>query len=247
MALKIYNMTTQQTVLVVDDEQFIREIIVDNLEVRGYQTLEAGTGLEALALVKSGNPDLVLLDVMMPHMDGYEACRRIRQGSNIPIMMLTALEEEQDKVQALDLGADDYITKPFGIDELLARIRALLRRASLAPAATTPPPSNVLIYRELELNPDNNSVFLKGSPVKLTPTEFSLLYHLIQSPGQLISHDQLLTAIWGADHNHQPEYLRVYVRRLRHKIEEDPTNPTYLNSEYGVGYRLGEAAPTRGA
>ncbi|MEM7799686.1 MAG: response regulator transcription factor, partial [Chloroflexota bacterium] len=213
-------MTTQQTVLVVDDEQFIREIIVDNLEIRGYQTLEAGTGLEALALLKSDSPDLVLLDVMMPHMDGYETCRRIRQASNVPIMMLTALEEEQDKVQALDLGADDYITKPFGIDELLARIRALLRRATVLSPASIQTTSKALSYQGLELNPNNNSVFLSGSPIKLTRTEFSLLHYLMQKPGQLIPHDELLTAIWGKDHNHQPEYLRVYVRRLRHKIEE---------------------------
>lgn len=238
-------MEPKQTILVVDDEQFIREIIADNLDARGYHTVEAQTGLEALALLKSAPPDMILLDVMMPHMDGFETCRRIRKESNVPIMMLTALEEERDKVQALDLGADDYITKPFGIDELLARIRALIRRSSQTTSPTesqSPTQPTKLVYQALELNTEERTVFLEDVPIKLTRTEFNLLEFLMRNTGKLISHNQLLTEIWGADHNHQPEYLRVYIRRLRNKIEKEPTKPKYLQSEYGIGYRFGDSA-----
>ncbi|MFK7802722.1 MAG: response regulator transcription factor [Anaerolineae bacterium] len=226
-----------KTILVVDDEPAIREYICENLQVRGYRPIPAGSGLEALSHFKRESIDLVLLDVMMPHMDGFETCRRIRQQSNIPIIMLTALEEEQDKVQALDLGADDFLSKPFGMNELLARFRAIFRRANM-PEVT--PKSEAISYKDLSLNLETGSVTLNGDGVKLTKRESQLLVFMMKNLGKTLTHSEILDGVWGKEAATQPEYLRVYMGRLRNRIEPDPSHPRYLISEYGTGYRLGE-------
>jgi two-component system KDP operon response regulator KdpE len=224
-------MTARTTVLVVDDEQPLREFIRKNLAARGFTVHTAGTGLEALALFNTQALDLIILDVMMPSLDGLEVTRRVRLQSAVPIIILTALGEERDKVTALDLGADDYLTKPFGVEELLARVRAVLRRAQPAPAR-----AGLLAAGELALDPAARRVTLRGQPLKLTPTEFALLHHLMSHAGKVLTHRELLQHVWGAEYGDEAEYLRVYVRRLRQKIEDDPLNPRYLLTEHGVGY-----------
>ncbi|MEM8859994.1 MAG: response regulator transcription factor [Chloroflexota bacterium] len=226
----------KQTILVVDDEPAIREYICENLEVRGYGTLAAGSGLEALALFQRNIVNLVLLDIMMPHMDGFETCKRIRDTSNVPIIMLTALEEEQDKVQALDLGADDFISKPFGMGELLARFRAIFRRAN---SETVSPPPEELTYKHLRLNLDSGVVLMDGENIKLTKREYQLLAFMMQNMGKTLTHQEILNGVWGEESLTKPDYLRVYMGRLRNRIEPDPSQPQYLISEYGTGYRLG--------
>ena len=232
----------KQTILVVDDEPAIQEYIAENLIARHYEVLTANTGLEAMALLKAEKPDLILLDIMMPFMDGFETCRRIRQTDETPIIMLTALGEEKDKVMALDLGADDYITKPFGVDELLARMRAIFRRnrrISSESEKREQIDQNLLTFKALELNLEYGSVLIRGENIKLTRTEFELLAYLMRFPGKILSHSEILAEIWGGEHTEQPEYLRVYIGRLRNKIELDSSNPEFIFSEYGAGYRFG--------
>jgi two-component system KDP operon response regulator KdpE len=195
----------------------------------------AANGLEALAIVNTQPLDLIILDVMMPHMDGLETTRRIRQSSPVPIVILTALGEEKDKVAALDLGADDFITKPFGVEELMARVRAVLRRARpVEPPAST----GAIRIGEVVVDPAVHSTVVRGSPVKLTPTEFELLRHLMQNAGKALTHRMILQSVWGPEYGDEAEYLRVYIRRLRQKIEVDPLNPQYLLTEHGIGYRF---------
>ncbi len=227
-----------QHILVVDDEPAIREYICENLEVRGYTTTQAGSGMEALAHFQSGKIDLVLLDIMMPHMDGFETCRRLRQASDVPIIMLTALEEEQDKVRALDLGADDFISKPFGIHELLARFRAIFRRAIRD--SQPEQEAETFVYNDLTLDVDMRSVTIAGKGVKLTKKEYQLLEFMMRNLGKTLTHEEILMGVWGGKASTQPEYLRVYMGRLRNRIEPDPSQPRYLISVYGTGYRLGE-------
>ncbi len=231
-------MDKNQTILVVDDEAAIREYICENLEVRGYQTIQAGSGMEAMAHFQQASVDLVLLDIMMPHMDGFETCQRIRNRSDVPIIMLTALEDEQDKVRALDLGADDFLSKPFGINELLARFRAIFRRAVREDAA--PDQNQILTFKGLSLNLQTRSVSLDGKQIKLTKKEYQLLEFMVQNLGKTKSHQEILLGVWGEKASTQPEYLRVYMGRLRNRIEPDPSHPRYLISEYGAGYRFGE-------
>jgi two-component system KDP operon response regulator KdpE len=225
-------------ILVVDDEKTLRDFVSRNLTVRGFQVDSAANGLEALALFNSELPDLIILDLMMPHMDGLETCRRIRQVSTVPIIVLSALDEDADKVTALDLGADDYLTKPFGVEELLARVGAMLRRVSWQETLAS---SEVLRYGELEL--DSEAMVLKqaGQPVRLTRTELSLLHFLMRHVGKVLPHRTILQGVWGAEYGGESEYLRVYIGRLRRKIEADPTDPRYLMTEHGIGYRFGEA------
>lgn len=228
-------MTARPTVLVVDDEQALRDFIRKNLEARGFNVPTAANGLEALAVFNTQALDLVILDVMMPHMDGLETTRRIRQHALTPIIILTALSEEKDKVAALDLGADDYLTKPFGVEELLARVRAVLRRARPQPA---PIASGLLRAGELTLDPAAHVVSLRGEALRFTPTEYELLHYLMRHAGKVITHRELLQRVWGAEYGDEAEYLRVYIRRLRQKIEADPLNPRHLLTEHGVGYRF---------
>jgi two-component system KDP operon response regulator KdpE len=226
-------MTTRTAVLIVEDEEPMRDFLRKNLEVRGFDVHVAANGLEALAIFNTRSLDLVILDVMMPTMDGLETTRRIRHTSLTPIILLTALGEEKDKVAALDLGADDYLTKPFGVDELMARIRAVLRRAQPRTASA---PAQVLRAGEIVLDPKARVVTLRDQPVRLTPTEFDLLQYLMQNMGKVLTHRAILQRVWGAEYGDESMYLRVYMRRLRQKLEADPLNPVHLLTEHGIGY-----------
>ncbi|MCP4416461.1 MAG: response regulator transcription factor [Chloroflexi bacterium] len=230
-------MSSSIKTLVVDDEKPIREFISRNLAARGFTVFNAANGLEALAIFNTENLDLIILDVMMPHMNGLETCRRIRQQSTVPILVLTALGEEADKVAALDQGADDYLTKPFGVEELLARVRAILRRVKWQ---EKPKHRDVLSYLDLELHPQALTAFLHGEPLKLTRTEFDLLQFFMRHVGKALPHRFILQHVWGSEYGNEAEYLRVYIGRLRRKIESDPSKPEYLLTEYGIGYRFGQ-------
>ncbi len=228
-------MATAKKILVVDDEKPLREFVSRNLAARGFQVFSAANGLEALAIFQSESLDLIILDLMMPHMDGLEMCKRVRQASTVPIIVLTALGEEADKVAAFDQGADDYLTKPFGVEELLARVRAVLRRVSW----TAVVPRDVLRYGDIELDIAANTVHCRGQLLSLTRTEFNLLHYFMSHVGKSLPHRLILQRVWGAEYGNEAEYLRVYIGRLRRKIEHDPSNPEYLLTEYGVGYRFG--------
>lgn len=222
------------TVLVVDDERSLRDFVRRNLEVRNFEVLTAANGLEGLALFSTEHVDLVIVDLMMPHMNGLEMIRRIRQQSLLPIVVLSALGDEEDKVQALNHGADDYLTKPFGVGELLARVHAVLRRAQWAgPAA---PDASRLVYGDLVVDQERHRVTLSGEAIDLTPTEFALLVLLMSKAGKVLPHRMILQEVWGPEYGDETEYLRVYIGRLRQKIEPDPSNPHYLLTERGVGY-----------
>ncbi|MEW5957762.1 MAG: response regulator transcription factor, partial [Chloroflexota bacterium] len=220
-------------VLVVDDEQTLRDFVRRNLEVRNFTVHTAANGLEALAVFQSEHIDLVIMDLMMPHMDGMEAICRIRQLSRAPIIVLSALGEEQHKVQALNSGADDFLTKPFGVEELLARVNAVIRRAGWAEASAR---KGQLIRGEIVADLERHQVTVRGQPVELTPTEFSLLVHFMENTGKVLRHETILRHVWGPDYGHEAEYLRVYIGRLRQKIERDAARPRYLQTERGIGY-----------
>lgn len=222
-------------VLVVDDEKSLREFVRRNLEVRGYKVACASNGLEALAIFKNEPVHLVIMDIMMPHMDGLEATRRIREESHVPIIILTAMGEEADKVRAFDLGADDYLTKPFGVGELLGRVKAVLRRADWGGTVSG---GGRIARGEVEVDIEKHQVKVRGSVVELTPTEFNLLVYLMKNAGKTLSHRVILQNVWGPEYNHEAEYLRVYMGHLRQKIERDPLHPLYLQTEHGVGYRF---------
>jgi two-component system, OmpR family, KDP operon response regulator KdpE len=223
----------KSSVLIIDDEQSLRDFVNKNLEVRGFQTFIAANGLEGLALFNTNDVDLVIVDLMMPHMNGLETIRRIRQDSLVPIIVLSALGEENDKVQAFNIGADDFLTKPFGVRELLARINAVLRRSSW----TRPPKqSGRLLRGEIAVDLERHEVQARGELVDLTPTEFDLLVYLMENAGKVLPHQAILQNVWGPEYGQESEYLRVYMGRLRQKIEADPTNPYYLRTERGIGY-----------
>jgi two-component system KDP operon response regulator KdpE len=221
------------TVLVVDDEESLRDFVRRNLEVRGYSVHTAGNGLEALAVFNSEAVELVILDVMMPHMDGLETLRRMREQSFVPIIILSAMGEEQDKVRALNLGADDYLTKPFGVDELMARVRAVQRRERWV---VTPSADGQLVQGEIVIDQDRHEVFVRGERIDFTPTEFNLLVFMMKNVGKVLPHELILRSVWGSEYGGESEYLRVYIGRLRQKVEADPAQPKYLLTERGVGY-----------
>ena len=223
-------------ILVVDDEPRMIGFIRMNLELEGYQVLEAHTGLEALDMIRTQLPDLVLLDVMMPELDGFETLRMLREFSSIPVIMLTAKGEEDDKVYGLELGADDYVTKPFGSRELSSRVRAVLRRAEMPSAS--PETAILRIDDRLSVDFNRREVVVVGEHIKLRPTEYRLLYHLIENAGWTVPHEQLLAKVWGYEYRDETHYVRLYVNYLREKIEEDPSNPKYILTERGVGYRF---------
>lgn len=231
------NERRQDTVLVVDDEPRIVNFVAMNLELEGYTVLRTFSGDEALRKLTEHLPDLVLLDVMMPDMDGFETLRRLREHSTVPVIMLTAKAEELDKVTGLNLGADDYVTKPFGNYELLARVKAVLRRAEL-PAPL--PKSLLRIDDDLQIDFSWREVIVRGQRVKLRPTEYRLLYHLVTNAGRLMTHESLLARAWGPECRDEDHYVRLYVTYLRQKIEPDPKNPKYILSERGLGYRFAE-------
>ncbi|HLZ24726.1 MAG TPA: response regulator transcription factor [Ktedonobacterales bacterium] len=228
--------TKSRRILVADDEVALRDFVCRNLRARGFEVLEASNGLEAIALWERELPHLLILDIMMPQMDGLEVCRRVRQQATTPIIVLTALDAESDKVAALDLGADDYLTKPFGVDELLARVRAVLRRARVEPMPSLD--AGVRRYGDLEIDLAGHVVRLWGTPVRLTPTEFALLEQLVINAGKVLTHRLLLQRVWGAEYGAETEYVRVYINRLRQKLEDDPASPRFIVTEPGVGYRF---------
>jgi two-component system KDP operon response regulator KdpE len=223
---------TSPTVLIVDDEPQIRRVLRTMLTSNGYPVVEARSAEDALAAVRETKPDLIVLDFNLPGMSGMEACAEIRRSSDVPIIMLTVRNSERDKVQALDAGADDYITKPFGAEEFMARVRAALRRA--APAEYPPP----FVSSDLKIDFEKRSVVVKGKPVRLTPTEFELLRHLVANQGKALPHRRLLQAVWGPDYGDETEYLRVFINQLRKKIEPEPRHPRYILTEPWVGYRF---------
>lgn len=221
-------------ILVVDDEPKYSHIIRINLEARGYKVYLANTGLTAIDMAAVNNPDLIILDVRMPQMDGFEACHRIRQFSSVPIIMLTALVEDVDKVKGLDLGADDYITKPFNIEELLARVRAALRRVELAEQSTNTPRFEA---GDLVVDLVQQRAYVGDEEeVNLTLIEFRLLQELINRVGQVVTSKYLLTNVWGAGYEGDERVLRQAIYRLRKKIEQDPKNPKYIQTKSGMGY-----------
>jgi two-component system KDP operon response regulator KdpE len=232
-------MIKAKRILLAEDEVALRDFVSRNLRARGFEVLEASNGLEAVAVWEREDPHLLILDIMMPRMDGLEVCRRVREHSAVPIIVLTALDAESDKVRALDLGADDYLTKPFGVEELLARVRAVLRRTQWE---VMPPSDDMKQFGDLEIDLTGHIVRLRGAEVRLTPTEFALLGQLITNVGKVLTHRMLLQSIWGPEYGGEAEYLRVYINRLRHKLESDPANPRHLLTEPGVGYRF--AAPS---
>jgi len=216
----------------VDDEPETIKYVSANLRARGYDVLSAEDGQTALEAFRESAVDLVILDIMMPAPDGFEVCRAIRRRSGVPIIMLSARGRERDIVRALDLGADDYLTKPFGVEEMLARVRAALRRISQTGITPRPP----LVMEDLEINFAARRVTVRGSEVQLTPTEHDLLVHLVINAGRVLTHRALLQAVWGPEYGDESEYLWTYVRRLRRKIEPDPGNPRYILTQPGVGY-----------
>ncbi|MGA8143516.1 MAG: response regulator transcription factor [Candidatus Acidiferrales bacterium] len=220
------------TILIVDDEPQIRRVMRTTLTSQGYGVIEAKSGEEALEKLRTERADLILLDVNMPGVSGLDTCREIRRSSDVPIIMLTVRNTEKDKVQALDAGADDYVVKPFGAEELLARIRAALRRA--APGDSPP----VFTSDELTIDFGKRTVTVKGTPVRLTPKEFELLRQLVASQGVSLGHRRLLQAVWGPDYGDETEYLRVFINQLRKKIEPDPHHPRYIHTDPWVGYRF---------
>lgn len=224
-------------VLIVDDEKNIVDIIAFNLKKEGYQVITASDGEEGVKKTFEENPDLILLDIMMPKMDGYEACRKIREKKHTPIIMLTARAEEVDKVLGLEMGADDYVTKPFGVRELMARVKANLRKvAALQEAAGTAVDENASPYGKLSLNLDRYEVKKDGKTIDLTLREFELLKFLAQQKGQVFSRETLLEKVWGYEYFGDVRTVDVTVRRLREKIEDDPGKPTYILTKRGVGY-----------
>jgi DNA-binding response OmpR family regulator len=221
------------TVLVVDDEPIVREVVVSYLRREGYRTLEAGDGDRALELVERERPDLVVLDLMLPGTDGLSVCRRIRSRSDLPVIMLTARGEEADRIVGLELGADDYVTKPFSPRELAARVRTVLRRSS-TPSAR----DERLAFDELEIDASTREVTRAGKVVRLTAKEFDLLWFLASHPRRVFSRDQLMDRVWGYEAALDTGTVTVHVRRLREKIEPDASRPRYLETVWGVGYRF---------
>jgi two-component system KDP operon response regulator KdpE len=220
------------TVLIVDDDPQIRRTLSSVLTSQGYSVIAAKSGDEALERIRSERPDLILMDVNMQGRSGVETCREIREDSDIPVIILTVRNAERDKVLALDAGANDYIVKPFGANELLARIRATLRRWS--PANALP----AFTSSDLNIDFERRAIALKGKAVRLTPKEFDLLHYMVANQGKALPHRRMLQAIWGPDYGEETEYLRVFINQLRKKIEPDPHHPSYIHTEPWVGYRF---------
>jgi DNA-binding response OmpR family regulator len=222
-------------ILVVDDEPRMIRFIRMNLELEKFSVIEANDGAEALDKIRDLLPDLVILDVMMPKLDGFETLKMLREISNVPVIMLTARGEEDDRIKGLELGADDYITKPFSPRELVSRVKAVLRRLE---QASTSSKGVLEIDQRLRMDFERREVFVDGQLIRLRPTEFRLLYHLVQNAGWVVPHEQLLAKVWGYEYRDETHYLRLYINYLRQKLELDPHNPKYILTERGVGYRF---------
>ena len=231
----------KKTILIVDDEQSIRDILVYNLKKEGYETLEAGDGVAAVEMAVSQRPDLILLDIMLPKMDGLTACKKIKNAMNVPILILSAKDEELDKIVGLELGADDYITKPFSVRELMARVKANLRKtesASQAQETKDEKEQHKIVIGELVIDLDRFEVRVRGQRVDLTVREFEVLKYLAQQRGQIVSRELLLEKVWGYEYFGDIRTVDVTVRRIREKIERDTTSPRILITKRGVGYYI---------
>jgi two-component system KDP operon response regulator KdpE len=222
-------------ILVVDDEQRMARFIRLNLEHDGFRVTEAYDGTQALDKLRTSMPDLVLLDVMLPDFDGFEVLKTIRTISTVPVIMVTAKSEEEERIHGLELGADDYVTKPFSPRELVSRVKAVLRRTEMTSESTH---GTIEVDERLKLDFDRHEVWVDGELVNLRPTEYRLLYYLVQNAGWVVTHDQVLTNVWGYEYREQPHYVRLYINYLRQKLEKDPTNPKYILTERGIGYRF---------
>jgi DNA-binding response OmpR family regulator len=236
-------MPEPRKILVVDDEPRMVQLISMNLKLEGFDVISASGGYQALEKVTRELPDLVVLDIMMPDMDGFETLKKIRELSSVPVIFLSVKGEETDRVRGLDLGADDYITKPFGSRELVSRINAVLRRTE---AESLNRKSEIIVDDELKINFDQRRVWVRGENIKLRPTEYRLLYQLVSNPGKLLTHETLLSRVWGPEYRDEDQYVRLYITYLRQKIEKDPKNPVYILSERGMGYRFREFQATQG-
>ncbi|MFO8101978.1 MAG: response regulator transcription factor [Dehalococcoidia bacterium] len=224
-------------ILVVEDEATLREMLQYNLEAEGYRVITAADGLKALELARTESPDLIVLDIMLPQIDGFEVCRRLRRDMTVPVLMLTAKEEEIDKVLGLELGADDYMTKPFSMRELKARIKAMLRRAEMAQPVEASD-ENLIQIGSLTIDIKKHSVLLGGAPLSLKPKEFDLLAFLARNRGHVYSRDALLERVWDYDYAGGTRTVDVHVRWLREKIENDPSRPQLLVTVRGIGYKM---------
>jgi DNA-binding response OmpR family regulator len=222
-------------ILVVDDEERMVRFIRLNLEQDGFQVLEAYRGTKAIDLVRTHLPDLILLDIMMPDIDGFDVLRIIRETSTVPVIMLTAKGEEDDRVRGLEMGADDYITKPFSPRELVSRVRAVLRRIQISSGVSE---DVITVDEHFTIDFNRREVRLDGELVNLRPTEYRLLYHLVKNAGWVLTHEQILSKVWGYEYQDEPHYVRLYINYLRNKIEKDPAHPKYILTERGIGYRF---------
>ncbi|MFN8412258.1 MAG: response regulator transcription factor [Anaerolineales bacterium] len=225
----------RRRILVVDDEERMVRFIRMNLEHDGFQVVEAFNGKQAIQKLRDVTPDLILLDIMMPDLDGFEVLETVREITNVPVIMLTAKGEEDDRVRGLEHGADDYVTKPFSPRELVSRVKAVLRRTESASGSMH---GLLEIDKRLKIDFDRREIWLEGKLVKLRPTEYRLLFHLVQNAGWVVSHDQLLQKVWGYEYRDEPHYVRLYINYLRQKLEKDPADPQYILTERGVGYRF---------
>jgi len=231
------------TILTADDDPQLLRLVSRNLQLDGYDVLTAADGQQALELIEARSPDLVLLDVMMPRLDGFSVCQRVREFSSVPIIILTARGNDQDKIRGLDLGADDYLTKPFSVDELLARVRAVLRRAQLSAVDSTQGLRSRVTIGDLTVDYAQHQVTMSGREVELTPIEYRLLAYLTQNAGRIVTQDLLLEHVWGAEYVGESHLLQVNINRLRRKLEPDVARPCYIQTKTGVGYLL-NAQPT---
>ncbi len=228
-------MPDKKTILVVDDEPRVVQLTKMNLELEGFRVVTAPDGYEALAKIGKDQPDLVLLDIMLPDMDGFQTLKKIRESDTIPVIFLSVKGEEFDRVHGLDLGADDYITKPFSPRELISRIKAVLRRTE---ARAVSQESEIVIDEDLRINFDQRRMIVRGEEIRLRPTEHRLLYQLVNNAGRLLTHETLLARVWGPEYRDEDNYVRLYITYLRQKIEKDPKNPKYILGERGLGYRF---------
>jgi len=222
-------------ILVIEDEERMARFVRLNLEQDGFQVSEALNGREGLDKLRTFMPDLVLLDVMLPDLDGFELLKMIREIDNVPVIMLTAKSEEEDKVRGLELGADDYVTKPFSPRELVSRVKAVLRRFESSGVSSE---DVIQVDDRLKIDFNRREIWVEGKLVKLRPTEYRLLYHLVQNAGWVLTYDQILSRVWGYEYRDEPHYVRLYINYLRQKLEKDPSDPKYILTERGVGYRF---------
>jgi DNA-binding response OmpR family regulator len=235
LAKKIEGEMRRDRILIVDDDPGIINLLREELIDMDYKPLVAMDGAEALQIMERELPDLLILDIKMPKMDGFEVCRRLREWSQVPIIMLSARGGEEDKVECFNLGADDYITKPFATNELISRVNAVLRRTKAAGTISNLPP---LASGDIKINLAERRLTVAGNEVRLTPTEYGILQEFMINAGKVLTHAHLLNRVWGPEYGGEREYLRVFIGRLRHKLEADPANPKYIITVFGVGYQF---------